>query len=352
MSNKSKMLTMGSVLALAMLHSANAMAASTAAGTTITNTATIAYQVGGVSQNSVTASNTITVDRKVNVTIARVGSSATSVSPGQSAAITTFTVTNLSNATLDFALTVAQQSGSTGAYGATDNFDTSNVKIYVDTNANGTYNSGTDTLVTYLDELVADASKTVFVLSDVPLGRLNGDDATIVLTATGVEGGSSGSKGATLTETAGSNTSSMDTVFADSAGATDSARDAAFSIKNDYLVFTATLSVTKTSKVISDPVNGTTNPKAIPGATIEYCIAVANASGSASATSVTITDPLPSEISYNSTFGIFLNGTYSSGACNSDGSAGGSYSSGSVTGTLSSVAATETKTVIYRATIN
>ncbi|WP_221791946.1 hypothetical protein [Aquisediminimonas sediminicola] len=352
MSNRSKMLTMVSVMALAMLHSANALAAGTAAGTSITNTASIAYQVGGVSQNTVTASNTITVDRKVNVTIARVGSSATSVSPGQTSAVTTFTVTNLSNATLDFGLAVAQQSGSTGAYGATDNFDTSNVKIYVDSNANGTYDSGTDTQVTYLDELAADANKTVFVVSDIPLGRLNGDDATIVLTSTGFEGGGSGSKGAALTETSGANTSAMDTVFADGAGATDSARDAAYSIKNDYLVFTATLSVTKISKVISDPLNGTTNPKAIPGATVEYCIVVANASGSAPADSVDITDPLPSQIAYDATYGIFFSGTYSAGVCNSDGIAGGSYATGSVTVTLSGVAANETKTVLYRATIN
>lgn len=38
----------------------------------------------------------------------------------------------------------------------------------------------------------------------------------------------------------------------------------------------AQLDVTKVSSVISDPVNGTTNPKAIPGATIEYLITVTN----------------------------------------------------------------------------
>ncbi len=37
-----------------------------------------------------------------------------------------------------------------------------------------------------------------------------------------------------------------------------------------------TLSVTKFSSVISDPVNGTTNPKAIPGALVEYLITVSN----------------------------------------------------------------------------
>lgn len=38
----------------------------------------------------------------------------------------------------------------------------------------------------------------------------------------------------------------------------------------------AQLSVTKVSSVIADPVNGTNNPKAIPGATVEYLIRVTN----------------------------------------------------------------------------
>lgn len=37
-----------------------------------------------------------------------------------------------------------------------------------------------------------------------------------------------------------------------------------------------TLNVSKVSSIISDPVNGTSNPKAIPGATVEYLISVAN----------------------------------------------------------------------------
>ena len=51
------------------------------------------------------------------------------------------------------------------------------------------------------------------------------------------------------------------------------------------------MSISKTSIVISDPVNNTTNPKRIPGATIRYCFTVDN-SGDASADSVTIDDVL------------------------------------------------------------
>jgi uncharacterized repeat protein (TIGR01451 family) len=59
----------------------------------------------------------------------------------------------------------------------------------------------------------------------------------------------------------------------------------------------AQMSVTKNSSVVSDSIS-TLNPKAIPGAIMHYCILVANA-GPATATSVSITDPLPSYITYS-----------------------------------------------------
>ncbi|MBL0916752.1 MAG: DUF11 domain-containing protein, partial [Sphingopyxis sp.] len=59
----------------------------------------------------------------------------------------------------------------------------------------------------------------------------------------------------------------------------------------------ANLLIAKTSNVISDPVNGTTNPKAIPGATMRYCLLVTN-NGSATATSIFVSDPLPATTSF------------------------------------------------------
>lgn len=337
---------------LAVLAAQPALAAGTTAGSTIQNTATVSYQVGGVTQNSTTASDTLTVDRKINLTVAEVGTVTTSVTPGQTSAVTTFTVTNTSNALLDFALTAVQPAGGTAAHGGTDSFDTTNVRIFVDTNSNGIYDAGTDTQVTYLDELAADASKTVFVVSDVPLGLANGAVAGVTLTATAREGGSAASQGAAVTQTVGVNTSGMDTVFADGVGATDGNRDAAFSARDDYTVFTATLSVLKSSTIISDPVNGTTNPKMIPGATIQYCIAVTNAAGGADAANVAVSDPLPGQITYDAGYGIKLNGTVVSGTCQTDGTAGGSFASNTVSGTIAALPAGSTKTLLFRATIN
>ena len=339
------------VLTLA-LAATPAFAAGTMAGSTITNTVTVDYQVGGVAQTATAASDTFTVDRKVNLTVAEVGTTTTTVSPGQLAAVTTFQVTNLSNTVLDFALTVAQQSGGAAAHGGTDSFNATNLRIYRDANGDGLYDAG-DTLVTFLDELAADASATVFVLADIPLGQTTGSVAAVDLSATGREGGTGGAQGAALIQSAGGNTAGMDTVFADGAGSTDASRDAAFSAKDDYTVSAAALSVIKSSTLISDPFNGATNPKYIPGAVIQYCIAVSNAAGSADATSIAVSDPLPGTVTYLASFGILLNGTVDgSNVCQADGSAGGGFAAGTVSGTLATITASNTRTLLFRATIN
>lgn len=59
----------------------------------------------------------------------------------------------------------------------------------------------------------------------------------------------------------------------------------------------ANLLIAKTSSIVGDPVNGTTNPKAIPGATMRYCLLVTNG-GSATATAIYVADPLPATTSF------------------------------------------------------
>jgi hypothetical protein len=86
-------------------------------------------------------------------------------------------------------------------------------------------------------------------------------------------------------------------VFADGAGVTDGANDGRHSDDDGYLVASAQLSITKSSTVISDPVNGGVNPKAIPLAIVEYTITISNDPGAgASATSISVSDDLSTEI--------------------------------------------------------
>src|SRR5215213_8219950 len=104
MTRNMRLLASASVLAAAAVAASPAFAAGTTAGTTVTNSVTLDYKIGGIDQAQLTASDTFTVDRKVNLTVTETGNSTTTVTPGQTAAVTIFSVSNSSNATLDFAL--------------------------------------------------------------------------------------------------------------------------------------------------------------------------------------------------------------------------------------------------------
>lgn len=73
----------------------------------------------------------------------------------------------------------------------------------------------------------------------------------------------------------------------------------------------ANLAFAKSSSVVSDPTNGTTDPKAIPGAVLRYCLLVTN-NGSGTATGIAIGDAIPATMTY--TPGSLRSGTSCAGA--------------------------------------
>jgi hypothetical protein len=382
MNTKLKLMATAGGFAVAMLGAAPAFAAGTAAGTSINNVATVNYTVGGVAQTAINSNtNTITVDRRVNLVVAEVGNATTNVVPGQLATgtpapVTAFTVTNTSNAPLDLLLTVTQPVGGTAAHGGTDNFDITGATIYADTNGNGSYDIGTDLAITFLDEIAADAVRTVFVVGGIPNTRVNGDVAEVNLIAQAAAPGTAGTAGAALTETAGANTAGVDTVFGDAAGTAtgDVARDGRHSDDDDYTVGAPALTVTKQSTLLWDPLNGLTNPKMIPGAVVEYCIRVANGAGGALAQGISVSDPMPKDPANPTIQAIDYYGTASANAANGDaapvvlrnvdadaacaaGTAGGATAGTAgannevVSGTLSDIAAGVTRSFRFRARI-
>lgn len=373
MKNSSKLLTAVSAVALLALSSAPAIAApGTKVGETITNTVTVDFEVGNVPQNATTATDEVAVDRKVNVTVAQLGTATTSVSPGQTEAATTFQITNLTNDIVDFDLTVTQLAGVVSANdaNANDNFDVLDtgafpITVYLDANGNNTFDPA-DTLLTggtdgYLDEIAAEAEAgsivVVHVVAVIPNDRVTGDIAVVSLEADAHAGsdGVTGSLGAELEDTAGeNNAATVDTVLADGSGSDDGDNDGAFSARDDYTVAAAALTATKASRIISDPVNGVSvNAKAIPGAVIEYCIIVSNAAGSATATDVAVSDPLPTGTTFvdNS---VRINGDPDgAGYCNvGTGTAVTSSGLTTVSATLVDLTAGNDATLVFRATID
>ena len=68
-------------------------------------------------------------------------------------------------------------------------------------------------------------------------------------------------------------------------------------ITNTRRAANATLTLVKTSSVLSDPINGSTNPKAIPGAIVQYSILVSNTGPTAvDSNSVLLIDALPGQM--------------------------------------------------------
>ncbi len=280
-----------------------ALAAGTTSGTNVSNTATINYNVGIVPQTVIESSpagnstpgvgsgtpTTFVVDNKVDLTVSEANATYTDVIPNAQDQVLVFTVTNDGNTTQDFAVTAA--ANGTDPFGGTENFDAANVQVFVDVNANGTYEVLTDT-ATFIDELAEDATISVFVIGDIPAGQGSGDIAAYTLTARAHDAGAAG-LGALTNQTVGADTAGVDVVFGDLDGDTDAVRDASFSDTDAFRVLSAQLSIQKAATVIRDPFNLDTNPKHIPGAYIQYVITVSNAAtATASAILTTISDTL------------------------------------------------------------
>lgn len=355
-------------------------ATGTAAGTTITNRATVSYSVNNVAQTTINsapgagnstpgaggADTVFVVDRLVNFTLTTVDSAAITGAPGQTQLVTTFLVTNTGNGTEGFQLSAANLVGGT-VFGNTDNIDVTaaTMKVYYGPDATTAFNAGTAVLGNP-DNLAADIGRRVFVLSDLPLTARNGDFANVRLTAKAALAGSAGTTLETATngaDTAGS----VDVVIASAvstttAGVTTSVR----TTDSGYAVVAATLTVAKTEAVISDPVNGVTSPKAIPGATVEYTLTITN-SGAASATGVSFVDAVASQLSLaqntfntNQNVSITANGTtrFCTAEAGADSNADGcSFSAGNLSVNPSTpitipTGANNTAVIKYRVTIN
>jgi uncharacterized repeat protein (TIGR01451 family) len=273
--------TLLSVAVLAATAS-NVWAAGTAAGTDIDNKATISYSVGGTNQTPIESSEagnsnpgtnngsptTFKVDKKIDLLVT--SGTGVNVVPGTTAQSITFTLKNEGNSTESFNMTPSQVASG-------DQFDTTNCQVV------------SPTLPV---SLTADQTKSVTVNCDIPPS-----DAIVKNGATSKVDLMAQAQG--VTETTGAESANtVDVVFADDTGtATDGAnRNAKHSATNTYTVNTADLTVKKTSAVTQDPFNGTTNPKRIPGATIEYTITVSNAAGAATASGINITDTVPADL--------------------------------------------------------
>jgi len=340
----------GLIMALAFFigGTQTALAVGTASGTSIDNTATVDYQVSGISQSQLTSNTaSFVVDNRVDLTVADSTGTYVNVVPGSTAQVLTWTVRNTGNTAQDFALSAA---AGTDPYGGTDNFNATNANVYVESGATPGYQPAEDT-ATFIDELTPDTTVIVYGVADIPVTQVNGDIAAYTLTADAHDAGAAG-LGAVTNNTVGGNTAGVDVVLADGAGDTDLANQGDHSATAAFRVVTANLFVSKSVAVISDPFNGSGgNQKAIPGATMRYTISVQNTSTTTAATSVVVVDTPPATTTYTGST-ITLDTVGKSDASDADEADWNVTNAGAVTVTIPTLAASTTATITFDVTIN
>jgi uncharacterized repeat protein (TIGR01451 family) len=303
-----------------------AYAVGTAAGTTISNTATATYTDGGGATVNVPSNRVdVRVDELLNVTVATADPGDIATLPGATNQVLSFTVTNTGNGSEAFRLAAINAIGG-------DNFDPTTTSLVID-NGNGVYDPGID--VVYVSGsndpvLAPDTSVKIFVLSTIPASATDGHRGQTDLTATAVTG--SGTPG---TSFAGQGQGGGDAVV----GITTAAgRDDGF-----YIVNAATVTFVKSATVL-DPFGGT---KSVPGSVITYTL-VATVAGAGSLANLAAGDPIPASTTY-------LPGTITSQAValtDATDADAGEFAANRVTVRFGTVPGGQTRTVTFKVTIN
>lgn len=306
----------GVALLGAAVLTGTAHAAGTDAGTTVSNTFTLNYDVGGTAQPPIDNSGSptqFTVDRLVDLTITELNPTL-NVAPGSVAADNevVFRLTNLGNDTQAYDLSTAVPSG-TYAPGSIA------IEYFIDLDGSTTLNGGEVVVVgTQPDDVPPDINVYVTVQSSVPGVAVDGQTANLVLIADTLHAtnpiASCGSCTplAEVLADAGGNTlaGEAETFLADLIGvATMEANNAGdFSAQSVLTVLAPTLTASKsvavfqTAPATEGVCTGLTTPVAgdqysVPGACIQYEIEIIN-TGAGDASNLVIADELPAEIRF------------------------------------------------------
>lgn len=285
--------TVGFVVALAavLVLATPAHALGTPAGTDITNQATVTFE--DANGNPLTATSNI-----VTTTVSQVAAvlvdpdNAATADPGD-VVVYAHTLTNNGNGDDTFDLTATSSNGWTTV-------------VFIDTNGNGVYDAGTDTVITDSGVVAADGTFDFWVAVTVPAGTADGTADTTTVTGT----------------------SQFDNTVSESA--------------------LDTTTVSSPALTVSKSVNPT-GPQP-PGTTLTYTIVVSNGGGSAAA-NVVLTDPIPTFTTYVGS-SITQDGAGRTDAAGDDNADHDVTNPGQVTVDIGALAAGSSTTVTFQVTID
>lgn len=343
-SKTNKLLGLALLGGFSLFSASNAFAA---ADDDISNIATINFNVGTVPQTAIGSSptgntsgvGTPTVfkeDRVINFTVTQEAGASVGAVPASTLQYVPYIIQNNGNGAHGFLLAAIHNTGASDPYVPANNdiFTPTSMRTYLDVNNDGAYVPGDDGTVEFVASLAPAATVRVFIVSTIPTIQndaitpvANDDLGVVTLLAQASVDGTTGIAADAITNDDNGNISpagtysaagpvaagtasdivddpaTMQTVFNDPAGTEDSDGTTPGSTQNgqmadasSYIITTSALTITKVSSVIYDPLNFDAavtagNPKAIPGAYIQYRITVANAiTSSVSADLTTLAD--------------------------------------------------------------
>jgi len=288
-----------------------AHAVGTAAGTTITNIATVNYSVAGTPATTNSPAVTFRVDELISVRVTA-PATPTNVNTPDTNKVLVFTVTNVGNGPESFTLTPNLNPAVPDQFNPAPG---SAGQLFLDVNGNGQLDSGTDTPVAGPVTINADQSIRVLFVSNIPpAGLANGDQGIVTLTAASTTAGAMvagvGAPPGTILPNGGTpavGVPGIDAVVgAGSGGAADSGADDA--ANGTYLVGTVAVTIAKAIIAVTSPLGVTTTgcnvavpPAActtfVPGTVVQYQLTVTIA-GAGTALGVLVTDDTPANTTY------------------------------------------------------
>jgi uncharacterized repeat protein (TIGR01451 family) len=302
-------MSFAAITAAVMLLSPHlACAVGTASGTTITNSATATYSVGGVAAPPVTSGVSIRVDELIGVRVTA-PASATNVNTPDTNKVLAFTVTNVGNGPESFTITPNLIPGAP----VVDQFNPlpgSAGQLFLDVNNNGVLDSGIDTLITAPLLLNPDQSVKVLLVSNMPTGLTTGDQGIVTLAAVSTTPGAAGAAPGTILPNAGTpavGVPGIDAVVGvGPGGAADSGSDDA--ANGTYVVATVTVTLNKVVLAVTSPFGVTTTgcntatpplgcTAFVPGTMIQYQVTV-TIIGVGTAQAVQMIDNIPANTTY------------------------------------------------------
>ena len=278
-----------------------AWAAGTHAGTLIQNTATVSFTIGSNAITLQSTTNVVKVDQLTGVAVTPLIASPVPI--GASTAVLSYQVTNTGNGSDSFDLTAAPNVGG-------NTFTTTLQTVAIDSNGNGVFDPGVDTVITNgsaSQTIAPDATFKVFLVLAAPASATDAQTSQVRLTATSVTG--AGTPGTLF---AGKGVGGVDALVGLSGGSANALEALVASM--------AQVTLTKSAAIV-DPFGGA-NP--VSGAIVTYSI-VAHTTGSGVASNLTVTDAFPAGTTYQPGT-MTLNGVGLTD--NADGDAGNSSSTG------------------------